>query len=208
MKNNMTKARKIDIALIVGMIITFIFCGVKGFASELDDISNKVVRLHILANSDSVEDQNLKLKVRDEILKQAGDIFEESDSRNESEQIIINNINEIQNIAQQVVYDNGYKYNVKCSLVNMYFTKRVYATITMPEGYYDALRITIGEAKGHNWWCVIYPQLCLSPSIDNASLENFSEEEIELMTNPKKYKIKFKFVEIFKSIKFKFKWFD
>lgn len=204
----MTKTARLDIALIVGMIFTIIFCGVKGFANELDDVSDKVVRLHILANSDSEDDQNLKLKVRDTILEKAGVIFEESTSRNNTEQIIVNKIDTIQRIAQQVVYQNGYDYEVKCSLVNMYFTERVYDTITMPEGYYDALRITIGEAKGHNWWCVIYPQLCLSPSIDKSSLDNFSDEEIQIMKNPQKYKIKFKSVEIYKKLKIRLRWFD
>ena len=208
MKKKITRIKKFDIALIIAMIFTLVFCGIKGFANELDDVSYKVVRLHILANSDSVEDQDLKLEVRDAILKNANEIFEQSTSRNNSEQIIINNMDEIQNIAQEVVTSNGYDYDVKCSLVNMYFTKRVYDTITMPEGYYDALRITIGEAKGHNWWCVIYPQLCLSPSIDKDSLENFSDEEIEMLQNPKKYKVKFKCVELYKKFKIKFKWFD
>ena len=161
MKKKITRIKKFDIALIIAMIFTLVFCGIKGFANELDDVSYKVVRLHILANSDSVEDQDLKLEVRDAILENASEIFEQSNSRNNSEQIIINNMDEIQNIAQEVVTRNGYDYGVKCSLVNMYFTKRVYDTITMPEGYYAALSITIGEAKGHNWWCVIYPQLCL-----------------------------------------------
>lgn len=222
------RIKKIDLALIIGMIITLLFCSVKGFAQELDGMSGKVVRLHILANSDSDEDQALKIKVRDEIIKKSGEMFEESSSRKQTEQIIINNIDDIKKTAQQVVYDNGYDYKVNCNLENIYFTERVYDNITMPAGYYDALRITIGEAKGHNWWCVLYPQLCIAPSIDKKSLEQykknfesdnskieekvqmnidkdeldyFNEKEKDILEKPKKYKVKFKCVEWYKKFK-------
>ena len=142
---------KLDIAFLLGLIIAIIISSVNSFAKDLENISESVLRFHILANSDSQEDQDLKLKVRDAILEETADLFEEGHTRLEVEQIALDNLSGIQEIAERVIAENGYNYSVKCELTYMEFDARTYDTITLPAGYYDAIRITIGEAKGHNW---------------------------------------------------------
>ncbi len=163
--------KKLDVALLLGLVIAVILSSVNAFAKDLEGISDGVLRLHILANSDSKEDQELKLKVRDAVLAETEDLFCKGKTRLEVEQIALNNINKIQDVAERTIKDNGYNYPVKCELTYMEFNDRTYGDITLPAGYYDAVRITIGEAKGHNWWCVMYPQLCIAPSLDKESLE-------------------------------------
>ena len=193
--------KKLDIALLIGLIFTIIISSVNSFAQDLDGISDNVLRLHILANSDSDEDQALKLKVRDAILKETEDIFKTGQSRLEVEQLAIDNMNKIKAVAEKVIKDNGYTYPVNCELTYMEFDARTYDTITLPAGYYDAVRITIGEAKGHNWWCVMYPQFCVAPSIKNETLQTFNKNEVKIMKKPKNYKIDFYSVKVFKKFK-------
>ena len=193
--------KKIDIALLLGLIIAIIISSVDAFANNFEDISDSVLRFHILANSDSEEDQALKLKVRDAILIETAGLFGEGESRLEVEQIVVDNLDSIQKIAERVIKENGYNYSVKCELTYMEFNDRTYDTITLPAGYYDALRITIGEAKGHNWWCVMYPQFCIAPAIKEESLEPFGKTEIKIMKKPEKYKVRFYSVDLFKKFK-------
>lgn len=179
----MKKTKKIDIALLIGLILTIIISSISSFAKDVDGISDRVLRLHILANSDSDEDQTLKLKVRDEILAETGELFLEAHTRSEVEQIALDNIDNIESIASKVISQNGYNYSVKCQLVNMEFDERKYQNITLPAGKYDALRVTIGEAKGHNWWCVMYPQFCIAPAIDKTSL--YTPDDVKFNIIPK-----------------------
>ena len=130
------------------------------FAKQCSDIRQKVFRLHILANSDSTADQALKLKVRDKILEASGELFATTGGKTEAEAEAKANLDKLLAIAQQEVYQEGYQYQVKAAIVHMYFNTRTYGDVTLPAGDYDALRITIGAAKGHNWWCVLFPPLC------------------------------------------------
>lgn len=193
--------KKIDITLLIGLVLTIIISSVNAFAKDLDDISQNVVRLHIIANSDSDEDQALKLKVRDEILKETSFIFNQGENKLGAEQLVIDNMDKIQKIAEKTISENGYDYAVKCELVYMKFNERTYDCITLPAGYYDALRITIGDAKGHNWWCVMYPQFCIAPSIDDKDLESFNAQDVKIMKEPTKYKVRFKCLKWYKIIK-------
>ncbi len=163
--------KKLDVALLLGLVIAVILSSVNAFAKDLEGISDGVLRLHILANSDSKEDQELKIKVRDAVLAETADLFCKGKTRLQVEQIALNSIDKIQTVAEKTIKENGYNYPVKCELTYMEFDDRTYGDITLPAGYYDALRITIGEAKGHNWWCVMYPQLCIAPSLDKESLK-------------------------------------
>jgi len=195
--------KKIDVALILGLVISIMISQINAFANNLDGI-----RLHILANSDSDEDQQLKLKVRDAILNEAKYIFSDSSDKLAAEEQIIDNIDKIKKIAEKTIKLNGYNYSVKCELAYMEFNERKYDSITLPAGYYDALRITIGEGKGHNWWCVMYPQFCVAPCIKDSELEAFSDEEIKILKNSQNYKVRFKCVDWYKMLrkKYKFVW--
>lgn len=209
------KIKKIDIALLIGFVIAIVAGNFSAFANNCDDIRSSVVRLHILANSDSREDQQLKLMVRDRLLLNAGDIFGEADSIEIAEANVDANLRKIEEISREVIEENGSDYEVHAELTNMYFTTRVYDNITMPAGYYDALRITIGEAKGQNWWCVLYPPLCLpaataqnSPNkeVGTANTHDyFTNEQSDIIEQSSEYEIKFAVVEVAEKVKNFFK---
>ena len=148
-------------SLCIAFVLTVIY-SVIPFQAECEQISEEVFRLHILANSDSAEDQALKLKVRDALLEYTDMLFDKAADSDEAENIARENLKTLQTVAQNVVYENGYDYKVNAQVVKMYFNTRYYDNYTMPAGIYDALRITVGDGKGHNWWCVMYPSICIS----------------------------------------------
>lgn len=191
--------KKINIALFMGMVFALIFSDFMDFDRNYNDIQKNVLRLHIIANSDSDSDQMLKLKVRDEILRYSDEIFGQSDNISQAEQNLNGKFEMIEEIADRVIRENGFSYTAKAELVNMDFDEKVYDDITMPSGNYDALRITLGQAQGHNWWCVMYPPLCLP--VEGVAKEYFTDEETDILYNPEKYEIKFKCVEIFNNLK-------
>lgn len=209
------KVKKIDIALLLGFIIAIVVGNFTAFANNCDDIRSNVVRLHILANSDSKDDQQLKLKVRDRLLSSAGEIFGNADSIELAEANVDANLRRIEEISREVIAENDSDYEVRAELTNMYFTTRVYDNITMPAGYYDALRITIGEAKGQNWWCVLYPPLCLpAATVEDSTDEEvtaagahdyFTTEQNDIIENSSEYEIKFAVIEIVEKVKGFFK---
>ncbi len=170
------------------------------FNVQCKNLSNDVFRLHILANSDSEKDQALKLKVRNATLKYTEKLYKNSKSKSEAEALTSKNLQSIADIAKKEIVKNGCDYSVKAEIKHMYFNTRYYGKVTMPSGFYNALRITIGKGEGHNWWCVMYPSLCVGASTDYNSLkENTSEQEYDVMTN-EKYEFKFKAVEYFEKI--------
>ncbi|GHU81965.1 stage II sporulation protein R [Clostridia bacterium] len=187
-------------AIFVGFLISVIFSQTV-FAAECDQMSGKLLRLHILANSDSDEDQELKLKVRDEILAQASNLFVNAETKEEAKEITQDNINQITALAQKFVYEQGYNYKVNAKLVKMRFNTRHYDDITLPAGEYDALRITIGAGEGHNWWCVMFPPMCFSSAEAQADMNGvLNKDEIDIIENEPKYEFKFKTAEIFNEI--------
>lgn len=171
------------------------------FQTECREISDEVFRLHILANSDSETDQSLKLKVRDRVLVYTQSLFEKAESKQEAETLISENLQDISNEALKEVRDNGFSYPVTVQITKMYFTTRHYESYTLPSGMYDALRITIGSGEGHNWWCVMYPSICISSeeNQDEAAKDTFSDSQYDIVKN-EKYEYKFKIVEIFEKI--------
>ena len=132
------------------------------FDAQSQAIASEVVRLHILANSDSFEDQSLKIKVRDAVQQSCEELYPEGCGKEQAETLIEKKLPEIIRAAQSVVESNGYDYRVTGRIVNMYFTARQYDNFTLPAGYYDAVRIEIGSGSGHNWWCVMFPPVCIS----------------------------------------------
>lgn len=181
----------------IAFVLTVIY-SVIPFEAQCSELSQDVFRLHILANSDSEADQSLKIKVRDEVLDYTEDLFNSANSKEEAERIISDNLQSISNVAYQTVLDNGYDYVVTAEITNMYFTTRYYEGYTLPSGMYDALRITIGDGEGHNWWCVMYPSICISSAEDKESKakEALDDDEYNIVCN-EQYQYKFKVVEIF-----------
>ena len=186
-------------AFTVATILTILYTMIP-FSAECSSVSNEVFRLHILANSDSDCDQNLKLKVRDAVLDYTKNIYKNADSITNAEKLTDENLQKIADKAKKVVEKNGYNYSVKAQIKEMYFDTRYYGSITMPSGKYKALRITIGKGEGHNWWCVMYPCVCVGASTNYNSLkENTTDKEYSIMVNGD-YKYQFKIVEIFQKI--------
>lgn len=171
------------------------------FQAQCDNISNDVFRLHILANSDSDYDQSVKLKVRDKVLEYSKNLFESASSKEEAESLISQNLDDITRVAQNELQNLGCDKTVKAEIKKMYFTTRYYDSYTLPSGMYDALRITIGSGKGHNWWCVMYPSICVSAASeqDEKAKQALDDGEYDIIKN-EKYSYKFKVVELFEKL--------
>lgn len=190
--------RKLKIFIPIFLILLLI----SGIAKPIitsESISQKVFRLHILANSDSPYDQNLKLLVKDEILKLSTELFTDAKSVNDARHIAEDNIKAFENTAQQVVEANGYSYNISVTTDKEYFNTREYDGFIMPAGEYNTLKIIIGNGEGHNWWCVMYPSVCISGCTDDFD-EIMNDEEKEMLTSSK-FIPKFKIIEIYERIK-------
>lgn len=183
-------------------LITLIISSyVSPFIKTSENISNQIFRLHILANSDSIEDQQLKLKVRDNILVNSEELFTNCQTLEEIINVSKQNIKFFQKIAENTIKENGYTYPIKVYVDKEYFNTRHYDKITLPSGIYNALKIEIGKAKGHNWWCVMFPAICLPAVSDDEINKILSDDEIELINSNDKYEIRFKIVEIYEKIK-------
>jgi len=193
------------IAIILLVFTVFLFINSKNdntYAMK-KDISNKLIRFHVIANSDSEDDQNLKLKVRDAVIKKMNSKFIGITNLKESEKIIKESIPEIQKIAQDTVYANGKNYGVKVTYGRFDFPTKYYDTITLPAGNYNALRIVIGKGEGKNWWCVMFPPLCfvdithgLSSDETKRELSKYLSEDELSMIETNKPQVKFKIVEV------------
>ena len=186
---------------------------VKKISTASEDYKNKLIRFHVIANSDSDEDQNLKLKVRDAVIAYLQPKLELSNSIEESESIIKSEYKELENISKNIVLENGYKYDISVGIDYSTFPTKQYSNVVLPAGEYKALRIIIGEGKGKNWWCVMFPPLCfvdeqssiIDTETDKKLREILTEEEYELIAqnNKKqvnKVEVKFKIVEILQNI--------
>lgn len=191
----------IEKALIVGFLFTALL-SLTGFANKCENLSTKILRLHIIANSDTETDQNLKLKVRDKIIEEAGDFLNGAKNKYDAKKLTCENLEKIKRIAEEEIHENGFDYPVYVKLTDMYFPTRKYGNITLPAGHYDALRIIIGNGHGHNWWCVIFPQMCLSSAQNNTVNDSIlTDEETDVINSGEKYEFKFKIVDWFYSIK-------
>lgn len=186
---------------------------VKKISTASEDYKNKLIRFHVIANSDSEEDQNLKLKVRDAVIDYLQPKLATSNSIEESEKIIISEYDELENISKNIILENGYDYDVKVGIDYSQFPTKQYSNVVLPAGEYKALRIIIGEGSGKNWWCVMFPPLCfvdeekglIDKETDEKLREVLTEEEYELIAqNNKKQvnrvQVKFKIVEILQDI--------
>ncbi|MEE1261597.1 stage II sporulation protein R [Ruminococcus sp.] len=188
-------------AVCISFVLTVVYSMIP-FHAECRCISDDTFRLHILANSDSEADQSLKLKVRDRVLEYTEELFESAPDKNAAESAVRDNLQSIANIAYGEVLRSGFDYPVRAEVTRMYFTTRYYDNYTLPSGMYDALRISIGAAEGHNWWCVMYPSICLSSATEreDRAKQVYSDSEYEIVAD-EKYEYKFKVVELFEQLK-------
>ena len=192
-----------EIALLIGMAV-FLISGAVSLQNR-DQLADKVVRLHILANSDSEEDQALKLRVRDRVLERATELLEQTGDRREAEEVLQSHLPELERIAAEEISACGYEYDVTAEVANTMFPTKEYDGFTLPAGEYLALRIIIGEGNGHNWWCVVFPPLCTTAAADvpaSALAAGFDEEEVALVTEENEgYVLKFKAMEWWEAIR-------
>lgn len=197
----MSFSGKIRISIAIGIVTAVIF-SICSFAKTSEEIRSDVLRLHVIANSDSSVDQNLKLRLRDYILEEGEDIFDGSVNVENAVEKIEPKLAELENSAETFVKNAGFDYDVKITLSNEYFTTRTYESVTLPAGKYLALRVVIGSGEGHNWWCVMFPPMCVPAADKKDEIENvFTDKEIKLVESKPKYEPRFKVVEIYEQIR-------
>ena len=193
------------IILIIFLLFIYLLFSIFCYASNIsNDLENNIFRLHILANSDSIEDQSLKLKVRDNIISYLEKICDNCNSKDDFINIVNLNSHNLKEIASNTVNAYGFNYDIDIQISNFYFPTKHYGNISFPAGYYDGLKIQIGDAKGQNWWCSLFPPLCFtdvsSGIIDENSEKdlknNISEEEFSIVCSSNGiYKLKFRLIE-------------
>ena len=160
-----------------------------------------IIRMHVIANSNSQEDQRLKLKVRDKILAYVGENTKNNDSIDETRLFLMGHKQELADIAEAVVCENGYDYGIDVELGVRWIKEKNYGDITFPAGNYEALNITIGKGQGENWWCVLFPAVCLSACTKEDLSAYLDEDEVRLIENGDGYAVRFKAIEIYQKIK-------
>lgn len=174
-------------------------------SASADALAGQVLRLHVIANSDAQADQELKLQVRDGVLAQAGELLEGISSQEEAEAVLADHLEELARTGADIVGQAGYDYSVSVSLEECWFPTRVYDTFSLPAGNYRALRVVIGAGEGQNWWCVVFPPLCLGSVTEEvaatAAQAGLSEDQVSLITGRDGgYVLKFKLMEWWDSL--------
>lgn len=198
--------RVLEIALGLGLAMALVW----GAASlhRQQELAERVVRLHVLANSDSREDQDLKLRVRDRLLDKTTALLEESENREEAESALRAALPELERLAEEEILAGGYDYPVTAELSETAFPTREYEDFTLPAGEYLALRVVIGAGEGRNWWCVVFPPLCTAPATDlaqTAMSAGLSEDDLRLITEDGEgYALKFKSIELWEALRQRF----
>lgn len=196
-------------------ILVFIYIALLSFnysKAVSSNLSDSVFRLHIIANSDSSADQELKLKVRDNIINYMNTLTSSSSDKKDVISMVNNHLDSFKEIALNTIKGNGYNYDVNIEIGNFHFPTKSYGDISFPAGNYNALKIEIGDAIGQNWWCVLFPPLCFVNSSTgvvpddskNTLKENINSESYEIISegnnsndNTSDIKIKFKIIEFF-----------
>ncbi len=189
---------RIELSILLALVICFAF-NVTAFSEKCDSIREKMLRMHVIANSDSDADQQLKLKVRDAVLTAGEEIFDGSVTADDAEEKILPHIDKLRQVALQVIENEGFDYDVQITVQKEFFNTRTYEnSVTLPAGYYTAVKVIIGEGKGQNWWCVMFPPMCLPAASGECDMSEFlTDEETEIVENSEKYQFKFKIVEVF-----------
>ena len=166
------------------------------FFNSSRELYNDVLRMHILANSDSAADQSLKLAVRDRVLRDFSGYYDGCNDKESALEMTRGHLADIEKAAADEIRKRGFDYPVSATVGETYFNTRYYGGFTMPAGWYDALRLRIGEAEGQNWWCVMYPAVCVGAACEEKLEENLNEGEYRVVTSDR-FDFRFKIVEYF-----------
>jgi stage II sporulation protein R len=191
------------------VLAVILFLGVKkaGGSDPLQpEIAKKILRFHVLANSDSTADQNIKEQVRDAIGAYMEARLAEAEDLSDTRRIVEENLENIEAVAEETLKENGVSYGADARLEYTEFPKKTYGSFTFPSGEYEALRVVLGAGEGHNWWCVLYPNLCFQGSVyevkdeeaGEALREVLSPEEYADVLSSGKFRIRLKFLEYFR----------
>ncbi len=195
----MKKQRILDLVMAAGAAAAVLMGSFTAFSQSAENVQKEVLRLHIPANSDSEEDQAIKLKLRDFLLEEYGTQLSDSADLRQAEIRAEELLPEIEAASCEFLKENGFEYSAKAELTNMYFTTRTYGDVTLPAGNYNALRVTLGSGEGHNWWCVMFPPLCL-PACSGNEYNKKNEDVLKDFEKPHEIKIKFAFYEFLKGL--------
>lgn len=198
--------RKVITCLFAGAVVfLYVWTFVLGNDWMQPSIASKILRFHVLANSDSTADQSVKEKVRDAVGIYLQPLLQESGSLEETKAIVDENMEDIILVAKQTLEENGYEYDVRAHITRTDFPEKTYGAYTFPKGEYEALQIVIGEGEGQNWWCVLYPNMCFRGSVFEVIEEEAGEALREVLSpweyadvfDSGKVELRFKFLEFF-----------
>ncbi|MBR2703858.1 MAG: stage II sporulation protein R [Clostridia bacterium] len=194
------------------LFIFFVYSLAKSYSDYVfNNLSHSFVRFHVVANSNSTEDQIIKYKVRDEIMNYASSLLINANSQAEALKILSDHLDELSAIAESLITSENLNYSVRVSIGKSYFPTKDYNSFILPEGNYDALKVELGDAQGQNWWCVMFPSICI-PQYDDINISDNSvsllentldTEELSIISknsNSANVKIKFKLIELFENI--------
>lgn len=196
MKKHIKKSVLLEAALILGLVISILISSAFKLETACDDIKSSVLRLHVIANSDSDYDQTLKLKVRDELLGMGTQLFSGAVNAANAEKTAAQEISTLEKAAKRVLEENGCDCDVHIEIDKSKFPTRTYDNITLPAGEYEAVKVVIGKGDGHNWWCVMFPPMCLPAAEGEATIDDvLTKDALKLVSSNPKYEIRFKLVE-------------
>ncbi|MBR6551571.1 MAG: stage II sporulation protein R [Clostridia bacterium] len=194
------------ISIIIGFVLYLAF-SITYFSSVSGEIRESVVRLHILADSNSKIDQEVKLKVRDALLEKNTQLLSNKVTPENAEEYFKQSKDELEKCANEVLKENGFDYTAKITLGKEYYTTRVYEDLTFPAGTYTSIKVVLGSGEGKNWWCVMFPPLCVPVATggvetdDGVDLEEYLDENGKrIVESNGKFKVGFKIVEIYERL--------
>ncbi len=192
------KRNFIEISLVLAVVFAMLAAWIGEFSRAAETVQQEVLRLHILAESNSEEDQRLKLAVRDRLLQESELWFSEEESKLSAEAVLQNRLKDIAALAEDELQQHGCDAAVSVQLCSTTFPTRVYENFTLPAGEYDALRIIIGDGEGQNWWCVLFPSLCLPSS---GSEDWFMEHDLQILQKTPQAEPRFALLEWLQNVK-------
>ena len=199
-KEHTRKRRLLGRALVCGFVLAAL-CSFFPFAAACGQLPRDVVRLHVVANSNGAEDQAVKLLVRDAVLEEAARWYQGAGSMEEASSQLCTHLQSIAGAARQVLGEQGVGYSATAQMTEMYFPTRDYGDFRLPAGQYRTLRVTLGEGAGKNWWCVVFPSLCLPAATQEEALLTLPEGERQVVEGGQDVQVKLKVVELWESLR-------
>ena len=195
----MDRKRKImiaDVSVALALVLSVFMYAVEDFSAGCENVKESVLRLHVIANSDSEEDQQLKLKVRDAIIETGAVLLGECENKEEAAFLVQEQSAYLKETAERVIREEGKDYEVAVEIGQEMYPTRTYENATLPAGEYLSLRVIIGEGAGRNWWCVVFPPMCVSAAAEEQTLETvLNDDGLMVVNSDPKYEVRFKLVE-------------